>query len=93
MKKYSWLLISGIWFFFSCESNQSAKSSIDHAAEHKFEKFSAALITDLWKLYPGWASTQGYHRFDSVLVVPDENFHLKELTFAQVHLDSLKKIP
>lgn len=56
----------------------------------QFDKYKEQFIEDLWKMYPGWASSQGYHKYDSILVVPNENARAKELAFAKANLDSLK---
>jgi uncharacterized protein (DUF885 family) len=69
-----------------------------HTAEAKtiadvnpqFDQYKEHFIEELWKIYPGWASSQGYHKYDSILVVPNEAARAKELAFAKVNLDSLK---
>ncbi|MCC6837500.1 MAG: DUF885 domain-containing protein, partial [Bacteroidia bacterium] len=55
-----------------------------------FERYKEQFIEELWKIYPGWASSQGYHKYDSILVVPTADARLKELAFAKANLDSLK---
>ncbi len=42
-----------------------------HFDDAGFEQFKRAFINTLWKTYPGWASSVGFHRLDSVLTVPD----------------------
>lgn len=59
--------------------------------DQPFDRYKAELIENLWEIYPGWASSLGYHKHDSVLVVPDEAFHKREIEFANTNLDSLKK--
>ncbi|MBK6987780.1 MAG: DUF885 domain-containing protein [Bacteroidetes bacterium] len=44
----------------------------------------------MWEIYPGWASSQGYHKFDSVMFVPNAEYDTKQLAFANANLDSLK---
>lgn len=56
----------------------------------QFDKYKEQFIEDLWKIYPSWASSQGYHKYDSVLVIPNAEGRLKELNFAKANLDSLK---
>lgn len=55
-----------------------------------FEKYKEQFIENLWKVYPGWASSQGYHKYDSVLVIPNDEARAKEVAFAKANLDSLK---
>lgn len=56
----------------------------------QFDKYKEQFIENLWKIYPGWASSQGYHKYDSVLVVPTDDARKKEVAFANANLDSLK---
>lgn len=70
------------------KQNPETKIAID--MNPQFEKYKAGFIEELWKVYPGWASNQGYHKYDSVLVVPNDESRLKELSFAKANLDSLK---
>lgn len=55
-----------------------------------FDRFKERFVESLWEMYPGWASYNGYYKFDSVLSVPDENQRKAELAFADAWLDSLK---
>lgn len=66
---------------------QKAAAGQDGHFDHYKEQF----IEHLWALYPGWASSQGYHHYDSVLVVPDEAQRTKEMAFCKANLDSLKQ--
>ncbi len=56
----------------------------------QFDKYKEQFIENLWKVYPGWASSQGYHKYDSILVIPNDVARAKELAFAKANLDSLK---
>lgn len=88
------LSVVGVSLFYSCGNNPvNQKISNPSAADldKSFDRYKEAFIEDMWKLYPGWASSMGYHKYDSVLVVPDESFHQKEIAFANQNLDSLKK--
>ncbi len=57
----------------------------------RFDQYKEHFVLDMWKVYPGWASSVGYHMYDSVLVVPDDASRAKELSFCKANLDSLKK--
>ncbi|MES2628289.1 MAG: DUF885 domain-containing protein, partial [Bacteroidota bacterium] len=61
------------------------------SADAAFDEYKKQYIAQLWRTYPGWASSVGYHNYDSVLVIPDENSRKTELSFANSQLDSLKK--
>ena len=88
MKKL-FLSIFAISLLVSCTKN--SKSNPDKALDQKFDKYKDRFVTDLWKINPGWASGVGYHKLDSVLVVPDMKETEAQLDFAKAQLDSLKQ--
>lgn len=88
MKK---LLISiiTITILFSCK--EGTKSTADKNVDKKFDKYKDGFVTALWKINPGWASGVGYHKMDSILVVPDSEEQKRQLDFANAQLDSLRQ--
>jgi uncharacterized protein (DUF885 family) len=75
----------------SCGGGKNADT--DKAVQNKdeqFDRYKKNFVEELWKIYPGWASSQGYHKYDSVLVVPDDASRAKEIAFANANLDSLR---
>jgi uncharacterized protein (DUF885 family) len=71
--------------------NPSSKNKImKDTTDDKFNAFKETFIGDLWKIYPAWATNQGYHKYDSVLEVPDANSRTNELAFCKRYLDTLK---
>ena len=88
MKKL-FISIFAISLLFSC--NKSNKATVDKALDQKFDQYKDGFVTALWKINPGWASSVGYHKLDSVLVVPNANEMKVQLDFANAQLDSLKK--
>ncbi len=86
-----------IFPFLICLS-LAACSNTGHTKENKtaadmnpqFDKYKVSFIENLWKVYPGWASSQGYHKYDSVLIVPDDASRAREAVFCKANLDSLK---
>ena len=45
----------------------------------------------LWKLNPDWATSVGYHKYDSLLLVPDDKLRDKQINFAKVQIDSMSR--
>ncbi|OMQ09061.1 DUF885 domain-containing protein [[Flexibacter] sp. ATCC 35103] len=88
MKKL-FVSIFAISLLFSC--NKSSKSNEDKALDGKFDKYKDGFVTSLWKINPGWASGVGYHKYDSILSVPDANEEKIQLDFVNAQLDSLKQ--
>ncbi|MFN8237630.1 MAG: DUF885 domain-containing protein [Chitinophagales bacterium] len=58
-----------------------------------FNNYKTGFIQRLWKMYPDWATLVGYHKYDSVLYIPNDLQRTKELSFATVELKKLKSIP
>jgi uncharacterized protein (DUF885 family) len=82
------------FIFFSCTNFSCANRTTEQTASHDdmFNLLKEAFIEDFWKTYPVAASSMGYHRYDSVLIVPDRASLEMEVTFANGYLDSLKSI-
>lgn len=59
--------------------------------DEKFNAFKERFVLALWKVYPSWASSVGYHKYDAVLIIPDDKSRTKELVFCNSNLDSLGK--
>ncbi|MBD2717026.1 DUF885 domain-containing protein [Microvirga sp. STR05] len=56
-----------------CGDSKSRKlADADAQPDAVFERYKTRFIDSLWYYNPEWASSQGYHRYDSLLVVPTE---------------------
>jgi uncharacterized protein (DUF885 family) len=71
-------------------SNSNEKKGTSGDMNNRFDQFKNNFVEELWKTYPGWASSQGYHKYDSILTIPDDAQRSKELAFSKAYLDSLK---
>lgn len=82
-----------LFLFTACSSKpQEEQLSVPEVNfDSAFSVFSDEFIEDLWKLYPDWASSQGYHKYDSVLIIPDEAFRKREIAFCEEKLNLLKR--
>lgn len=76
--------------YIGCKSPSSEEKDIE--SDKVFEKYSASFIEALWKQNPDWATTAGYHKYDSVLVVPNQKSIESSNIFAKKHIDSLAAI-
>jgi len=63
----------------------------ESVTDQRFNDYKERFVLALWKVYPSWASSVGYHQYDNVLVIPDEKSRARELAFSRANLDSLKK--
>ena len=76
-----------------CSCIKKAETANGAALNSKFDQYKEYFVNQLWKTNPEWASSQGFHKYDSVLLIPtDENDRI-QMKFAQSQLDSLKKYP
>ncbi|MGF6850078.1 uncharacterized protein (DUF885 family) [Chitinophaga sp. W3I9] len=76
----------------ACNNGNSSNQTkgTDSTLNNAFSAYQAHFIDALWKENPDWATSVGYHKYDSVLVVPDSTAAAARLAFAQQQLDSLK---
>lgn len=75
----------------SCGSGEQKEQPRSVLLDTAFGQYENYFLEEFWKMYPGRASGAGYHKYDSILVVPDWDFHRREVEFCRLHLDSLKK--
>ena len=76
---------------YSCNMTVKTDTVAEEFSDIHFENYKEHFVDELWKLNPGWASSQGYHKYDSVLLIPDDAYEQKQLQFSAIQLDSLKK--
>ncbi|RYD58643.1 MAG: DUF885 domain-containing protein [Sphingobacteriales bacterium] len=60
------------------------------AGDKAFEAFKGRFVEQLWKLYPGWAGSAGYHKYDDLLILPTPAQRNTEIVFAKRYLDSVQ---
>jgi uncharacterized protein (DUF885 family) len=85
------LSISLSLLLLSCSNKEAVVTEVELNA--RFETYKDYFVNELWKINPEWASSQGFHKYDSVLLIPtDENDRI-QMKFAESQLDSLKKFP
>lgn len=77
---------------FSCLVVLSVFAKPTISASKAFSSFKLRFIDALWKMYPDWASGNGYHKYDDVLIVPDDKNRTERKNFALLYLDSLKQV-
>jgi len=55
-----------------------------------FDTFKNGFINDMWKMYPDWATNNGYHKYDGELIIPNDKDRALQNAFSKKYLDSLK---
>lgn len=81
------LTISLSILLFSC--NKKEEATLDQNTDKKFDAYKEYFVNELWKMNPDWASSQGFHKYDSVLVIPGLAHQKHQLDFSKTQLDSL----
>ncbi|MBF9140105.1 DUF885 domain-containing protein [Hymenobacter properus] len=72
--------------------SQSKKSdTVSSGADARFDTFKNQFIEALWRQNPDYASSQGYHKYDSLLVIPNAAQRQSDDAFAQKYLAALGK--
>lgn len=79
------------WFFFGILCVLAACQEEKVQTDADFDKYKEAFVLRLWEMNPGWASSTGFHKYDSVLVVPDKAREEKERQFVQKELEQLSQ--
>ncbi|HQD13218.1 MAG TPA: hypothetical protein PLW43_09765, partial [Chitinophagales bacterium] len=46
-----------------------------------FQQYTKGFFERFWKMNPDWASSIGYHRHDSILIIPNDAQRAKEIAF------------
>eukprot|EP01035_Chromulina_nebulosa_P011597 gene11597-15490_t len=75
---------------YACKNDASTSTKENTEKDQQFSNYSAHFIDDLWKNNPDWATSVGYHAYDSVLVIPDSASRQSYQIFIKTQLDSLK---
>jgi uncharacterized protein (DUF885 family) len=75
---------------YSCKKDNvnADNSAKDNDA---FAAYETHFLEALWKLNPDWATNEGYHKYDSLMVIPNSSSRSAMITFTKVHMDSLAK--
>jgi uncharacterized protein (DUF885 family) len=76
------LLFIGLSFGFRTNANV-------RNMDNEFEGYKSRMILRLWQLDPLWAASLGYHKYDEVLVIPNDESRARTLRFCNDNLDSL----
>lgn len=73
-----------------CKTSHEPEGANDQTLNDAFNSYKETFVEELWKVYPNWASSQGYHKYDDKLSVLSDERITEELNFSRSHLDSLK---
>jgi len=78
-------------FLIACKKDSSVSPMAGSVDDVAFNSYEQHFLDEFWKLNPDWATSVGYHKYDSLLLIPNKSTREKQLNFAKVQLDSLGK--
>jgi uncharacterized protein (DUF885 family) len=76
--------------FTGCKKDGAA-GPLQGKDDAAFTVYENSFLEGLWKLNPDWATSAGYHKYDSLLVVPTDQSREKMVNFAKLQIDSLSR--
>jgi len=56
-----------------------------------FRIYETNFLESLWKVDPDWATMVGYHKYDSLMVIPNSSSRNTLMNFTKLQLDSLSR--
>jgi uncharacterized protein (DUF885 family) len=74
-----------------CKKDGNSVGPAQGKDDSAFATYENSFLEGLWKLQPDWATTVGYHKYDSILIVPDDKSRDKLINYARVQIDSLSR--
>ncbi len=78
---YALALLTCLLLIVSCSGEETKNATFEEHKEH--------FVSELWRMYPGWASSLGKHDGDSILTIPNAEQRKKELKFIDEQLEIL----
>jgi uncharacterized protein (DUF885 family) len=79
--------------FTACKKDGQSMQDQSLKDDAAFLRYEDSFLEELWKTNPDWATSVGYHKYDSLLVIPTDKARDQAIKFAKVQLDSLSRYP
>ncbi|MDF2433109.1 MAG: hypothetical protein JWP44_2740 [Mucilaginibacter sp.] len=76
--------------FIGCKKDSSV-GPLQGKDDTAFSVYENSFLEGLWKLNPDWATSVGYHKYDSLLLIPDDKSREKMINYTKIQLDSLSR--
>jgi len=79
--KHTYLLLLGAALAAGCQSADKPATKAGTPADARFDTYKNQFIEELWQHAPDWAAQQGYHKYDSLLLIPDAGQRQRDARF------------
>ena len=77
----------------ACSGNpdtpKTTRSALASAADGRFDRYKNQFMLAFWRLNPDYAASQGFHKYDSLLIIPDAAQRQREAAFTAQNLAAL----
>lgn len=91
IKKLLYTAVAVSTLFTGCKKDGNAGPSQQGKDDAAFTVYENSFLEGLWKLNPDWATTVGYHKYDSLLFIPTDKERDNMLTYSKKQIDSLSR--
>jgi hypothetical protein len=91
-KKLFFTVVTGMAMLIGCKKEGSGDMLDENKNDQGFTLYEGKFLDELWKINPDWATTEGFHNYDSLMITPSEQ-RKKMLGYAKENLDSLSRYP
>lgn len=91
MNRHLSFLLLITFFAVGCQKDMQAPGSLQAQGNEAFVAYENHFLEELWKLNPNWAANEGYHKYDSLLIVPNDKSRDNMTNFIKVQKDSLAR--
>ncbi|TSD68013.1 DUF885 domain-containing protein [Inquilinus sp. KBS0705] len=85
------LLALYVGAFTACKKDGQSNQNLSAKDDAAFTAYEDHFLEELWKNNPDWATSAGYHKYDSVLLVPSDKTRKALISFTKVQMDSLSR--
>jgi uncharacterized protein (DUF885 family) len=76
----------------ACGSGDKPATEAAASADARFDTFKNRFIEELWRHNPEWAASQGYHKYDSLLIVPDAAQRQRDAEFVEQNQKAMQAL-
>ncbi|MFD0765663.1 DUF885 domain-containing protein [Mucilaginibacter lutimaris] len=77
--------------FTGCKKDTEMMQDLSLKDDAAFLRYEDHFLEELWKNNPDWATSVGYHKYDSLLLIPTSKTREQAVKFAKVQIDSLSR--
>jgi uncharacterized protein (DUF885 family) len=90
MKKLLFAAVLGLIFYSACKKDGSVLPN-QIRDDNTFGLYETHFLEGLWKMDPDMATLNGFHKYDSLLVIPNEKSRQAMLNYVRLQNDSLSR--